>query len=216
MSPGDTRTALLDLAEELLRTRSFNAFSYGDLAEGIGIRKASIHHHFPSKEDLGVALIERFKRRGMSWAGRLAEQNASPLEKLDAYFRIQSEVLDRNGMICALGILGAEFNALPERMRESYTEFVEQQLVWLSRLLAKGQKQGVFVEGTDPDDQAAWVQASLVGGLQLARGSARPDRFHAMVKTLRSSLLRDPQTPPSSSEPSSSEPPVWAAESRAR
>ncbi len=59
----DTRSRLIAEAEFLVRTRGYAGFSYGDLATAIGISRASIHHHFPSKEDLGAALIESYTER---------------------------------------------------------------------------------------------------------------------------------------------------------
>lgn len=188
MSPADTRTAILDLAERLVRGRSFNAFSFQDLADGVGIRKASVHYHFATKEDLGIALIARFRERAVAWAGHLVDKGASPRDKLDAYFEIQGQVLDNDGMICALGILGAEFNALPERMREGYLEFLEQQQAWLTHILQRGQEAGLFRADTSPEDQAALIQSSIMGALQMARASERPGRFHAVIDQLRDQL----------------------------
>ena len=59
----DTRAELLTQAELLIRTRGYSGFSYADLAEGVGIRKASIHHHFPAKSDLATALLRAFDAR---------------------------------------------------------------------------------------------------------------------------------------------------------
>src|SRR6476469_3227193 len=59
----DTRAQLLSEAESLIRTRGYAAFSYADLAEKVGIRKASIHHHFPTKEILGATLIDEYLAR---------------------------------------------------------------------------------------------------------------------------------------------------------
>jgi len=59
----DTRKLILDTAEELLLTRSFSAFSYSNIASALGVKNAAIHYHFPSKTDLGVALVARFRRR---------------------------------------------------------------------------------------------------------------------------------------------------------
>ena len=61
--PSGTRASLMQTAESLLCTRGYAAFSYADLAEAVGIRKASIHHHFPAKEDLGVAVVEAYVER---------------------------------------------------------------------------------------------------------------------------------------------------------
>ncbi len=188
----DTRTAILDLAENLVRCRSFNAFSYQDIAERIGIRKASIHYHFSSKEDLGVALVERFRRRALAWASALVENDATPLDKLLAYFDLQAETLRPGNMICLHGVLGAEYNALPERVRDSYIDFLEEQQIWLGRLLSKGQAQGVFVADAVPEDQAALIQSAVQGALQLARASGKPDRFHAVINELKARILSRP------------------------
>ena len=59
----DTKSALLAEAEVLIRTQGYAAFSYADLSERVGIRKASIHHHFPTKELLGAALIDAYLER---------------------------------------------------------------------------------------------------------------------------------------------------------
>ena len=57
----DRKAQILRVASELLLTRSFTSFSYQDLSDRLGIRKASIHHHFPTKDDLLVALTERYR-----------------------------------------------------------------------------------------------------------------------------------------------------------
>ncbi|MEX0326860.1 MAG: TetR/AcrR family transcriptional regulator, partial [Puniceicoccaceae bacterium] len=55
----DTKTALLDSAQDLIQTVGINAMSYNDLSLAVGIRKASIHYHFPKKDDLVEALLQR-------------------------------------------------------------------------------------------------------------------------------------------------------------
>ncbi|HCN1086308.1 TPA: TetR/AcrR family transcriptional regulator, partial [Escherichia coli] len=46
---------ILRITDTLIQQRGFLGFSYADLEKEIGIRKASIHHHFPRKTDLGIA-----------------------------------------------------------------------------------------------------------------------------------------------------------------
>ena len=47
-----TQDRLVEIGETLMRQRGYGGFSYADLALKAGIRKASIHHHFPTKDDL--------------------------------------------------------------------------------------------------------------------------------------------------------------------
>ncbi len=53
----------MDVAHQLLADRGFSAFSYADIAEAVQIRKASIHHHFPTKAALVVAVLERHRKK---------------------------------------------------------------------------------------------------------------------------------------------------------
>ena len=66
----ETAEQILDLAETLIQTRGYSAFSYQDIADSLGIRKASIHYHFPSKSDLGVAVVDRYMSPFRRRAGR--------------------------------------------------------------------------------------------------------------------------------------------------
>ena len=56
-----TREQLLTVAADLLQRVGYASFSFRDLAEAVGIRAASVHYHFPTKADLGVALVDWFR-----------------------------------------------------------------------------------------------------------------------------------------------------------
>jgi TetR/AcrR family transcriptional repressor of nem operon len=71
------------LAERLIQTRDYSAFSYQDIADRLGIRKASIHEHFPSKTDLGIAVVERYVARfGAAVASLVANESRSSIAML--------------------------------------------------------------------------------------------------------------------------------------
>ena len=59
----NTRDEILKVASHLLQTRGFSAFSYAHIAETLNVKPAAIHYHFPTKTDLGLALIEKFRTR---------------------------------------------------------------------------------------------------------------------------------------------------------
>src|SRR5580704_1742020 len=60
---GDMAVQILDVAEALVQTRGFNAFSYADVAHELGCPKAALHYHFASKTELGEALLTRYTER---------------------------------------------------------------------------------------------------------------------------------------------------------
>ncbi len=59
-----TRTRILDVGERLVQVRGFNGFSYADVAAELSVAKASLHYHFPSKAELGEAIVTRYARGG--------------------------------------------------------------------------------------------------------------------------------------------------------
>lgn len=62
-----TYDRLLECADTCIQENGFEGFSYADLAKTLGIRKASIHHHFPTKNDLGLAYCEKKQPPLSNW-----------------------------------------------------------------------------------------------------------------------------------------------------
>jgi TetR/AcrR family transcriptional repressor of nem operon len=82
----DTSRKLLQRAQILLQTKGFNALSFQELADAIGIRKASVYHHFSTKQDLAVAAIRDYAQRFEEWARGV--EGKSPTERLESYFEM--------------------------------------------------------------------------------------------------------------------------------
>src|SRR5947209_18270461 len=90
----EPRTAerILDIAERLVQTRGFNNFSYGDIADELGITKASLHYHYPGKAELGRALINRYAARFAQALERIGRDHREAPAKLEAYADLYAEV----------------------------------------------------------------------------------------------------------------------------
>jgi TetR/AcrR family transcriptional regulator, transcriptional repressor for nem operon len=72
---------ILDVAERLVQTRGFNSFSYADIATELRITTASLHYHFPSKAELGSALITRYEGRFAEALGQIDQGIPDPRAK---------------------------------------------------------------------------------------------------------------------------------------
>jgi len=185
----DTRSEILTLARRLFISRGFNGFSYQDLAEGLGIRKASIHYHFPAKDDLGIALLDQHKAYlGESFAH---VRGGSPSEKLDALFAFYRHVVAEGDgeNICLIGMCSAEWNLLGEAMQNRLTEIIENLDTWLSRLIRAGQEDGTFKPDLDPDEVTHIVYSGLQGAVQFARVRNDPACLENVINRL-DNLLR--------------------------
>jgi TetR/AcrR family transcriptional regulator, transcriptional repressor for nem operon len=169
----DTREAILECAEELLQRRGYGGFAYQHIAVQLGIRNAAIHYHFPAKEDLGIALIRRYRERFCQWAEALPT-SLDAWARLQAYFgTYRSYLTERAGedgcRLCPGGALAAEFCALPEPMRHEARLLMRDVQDWLRRTLDDGRRDGVLQFNGDALDKAVEIGAALQGGIQIAR-----------------------------------------------
>ena len=127
----DTASQILDVAEQLVQVRGFNAFSYADVAGELGITNAALHYHFPSKAELGEALITRYAFRFVGALNEIDTSFSDPLGKLDAYADLYSDVL-RNRRMCLCGMLAADYETLSAGMQLGVAAFFEENEQWLS------------------------------------------------------------------------------------
>lgn len=179
----DTREEILNTAEELLQRRGYNAFSYQHIAVQLGIRNAAIHYHFPGKEDLGVALVRRFRQRFRDWTESVVEQGDA-WSRLAAFFDTYIAYLAATDMrICPVGVLGSEFGVIPEPMRHEARLLMRENYEWLAETLQAGRDEGSLQFPGEARSKAVEVGAALQGGLQIAR-MAGPQRFHQVLEQL--------------------------------
>lgn len=178
----DTSEEILNAAEELLQRRGYNAFSYHHIAVQLGVRNAAIHYHFKAKEDLGVALVRRYQDRFRQWV-RTTDGMDSAWARLQAYFQTYIDFLEADCKCCPGGVLGTEFHAIPEGMREQARLLMRDMYEWLVRTLEFGCEQKDFRFAGRPEDKAVEIGAALQGGLQIAR-VAGPERFHQVLAQL--------------------------------
>ncbi len=80
---GTRKDAILDEATRLFAERGYEGTSMADLAERVGLRKASLFHHFASKEQLRKAVLERLVQRVTATLAKAATDPASQGDAFD-------------------------------------------------------------------------------------------------------------------------------------
>ncbi len=168
MATEDTPNRLLDAAQTLVQERGFNAFSYRDLADSVGIRTASIHYHFKAKADLGKGLMERYRGRLEEALAVIDGKRASSKSKLKAFIGLYKETESR-GAICLCGSMASDWETLEPTVQESVSAYLALSEGWVSRELKAGIQAGEYSLTGKPSDAAASLVASLQGGLILSR-----------------------------------------------
>jgi len=183
----DTATRTLDAAERLVQRMGFNWFSYADIAGELGIRKASLHHHFPSKADLGCALIVRYRDR---FAEELQRIDALPLDaftKLMRYAGLYEAVL-RGDRLCLCGMLAAEYASLPAPMQVEIRAYFDLNRKWLTSVVREGQRKRLFHTRDTPESASLTLLGALEGAMLIARPYADVRGFTESAAQILQSL----------------------------
>jgi TetR/AcrR family transcriptional repressor of nem operon len=186
-TPADTAQRILDIAERLVQTRGFNGFSYADIAQSLGVTKASLHYHFAAKADLGKQLIQRYERNFLAALQAIDRDSEDAREKIRRYIDIYAGVLGHNRM-CLCGMLAAEFATLPKPMRDDMRHFFDENERWLVGVLEQGRRRKELKFPGAAVDVARALVGSLEGAMMLARSYGDPARFQAAAKRLLAEL----------------------------
>ncbi len=185
----DTRTRILDIGEQLLLERGYAGFSYQDIAEAVGIRKASIHHHFPGKEDLGRAIVERTRQRLGGGRNTVAEDSEQAKRQFERFLRFFERLSEEGSRLCIGGRLSADYAVLPDPVRQPFREFMAEHAAWLEELCRVGQKTGAFKADMPPEEQALMLRAAVQGAVQLARADGDIETYRTVASVMRRQIL---------------------------
>jgi TetR/AcrR family transcriptional regulator, transcriptional repressor for nem operon len=183
----DTASRILDIAERLVQVRGFNGFSYADISSELKISKASLHYHFPAKAELGEALIARYAARFNDALEAIDTSGGDAPAKLEAYAGIYASVL-RDRRMCLCGMLAAEYDTLPEAMRDAIIGFFDENEGWLTGVLERGQGEGTLHLSGAASEAAQTIVSGLEGALLIARPYGDMARFEAAASRLLASL----------------------------
>lgn len=183
----DTASQILDVAEQLVQVRGFNAFSYADVAADLGLTNAALHYHFRSKSELGEALIERYAIRFHAALDEIDESNTDPRRKLEAYADLYATVL-RSHRMCLCGMLAAEHETLSVGMQQAVTLFFEDNEAWLTGVLRQGREGGVLQFAGSPGEEARSIVSGLEGAMLIARSFGDFKRFQSAASHLLKGL----------------------------
>jgi len=182
MTTSSTSDAILDSAQNLAQKRGFNAFSYADIAVELGIRKASIHYHFPSKLDLEIALLDRYKVGFMSELEKIETSVVDAEQRLQKYAQLYASTLAQE-RICLAGMMASDINALSIELRDSLQSFFDAQVAWLAEVMSMGQNKGELRSGSAISQARAYL-AALQGGLLISNATKDNVAFENMVQTM--------------------------------
>lgn len=176
-----TRKKIVVIADQLIRNKGYNAFSYADIASTLNIKNAAIHYHFQSKADLGKAVItasrEKFMNNTTIWS------SFSSYDQVSAFIDMYSNN-SKNNCICFMGALGSSFNTLPQEMRQELTNAHDEITVWLINILQKGKTNDEMEFPLSAEEMSDLITSGMLASLILERVSK-----NAVLESVKKTLL---------------------------
>jgi len=178
---------ILEHAEGFARERGFNAFSYADLSKQVGIRKASIHHHFATKADLARDMLESYTARFKDTLSAL-EQAHTGAERLHGVMNLYRDALRDGQSLCLCVAFSATRDSFDADVIAMLDRFHTDTQRWIAEAFEAGQADGTVRGVTDPLSEAAATLALLEGAQLLARAGKSPAPFDQATTNLRKRL----------------------------
>ena len=165
-----TADDILACARSLIVAGGYNGFSYADIAQVVGIRKPSIHHHFPSKVDLVKTLVVRYREAAEEGIANLERAVPGPLDQLRAYIGYWKTCIgDASAPFCVCALLANELPVLPDEIALEIRAYFRFLSAWLTSVLERGAALGVVTLADTPRVAAEAFMATVHGAMLSAR-----------------------------------------------
>ena len=168
-----TRTELLKSAENVARRKGYDGFSYADLANEVGIRKASIHYHFPSKADLAVAMMERYAQTFSDALAVIDQTSDIASDRLAAYVQSYRRALSGGSKLCLCVAFSASRDSLSDETLIELDAFHSNSIQWLVQTFDLAHKDHSVANLNAPNDEATALLALVEGAQLVARAACK-------------------------------------------
>lgn len=186
MTPSvETRERIMGVARAMVQAHGYNALSFRDVAQAVGVKSSSVHYHFPTKGDLGAALARRYADEAEAALQALSDSLGDLAACFEIYTGIFRAALADDNRMCLCGIMSAEHDDLPAEVRAEVDRFTEINLRWLDVALAGRPGR----EASPLREQAVAVFAAIEGAQLVARGRGDIALYDAAIRSYRATGL---------------------------
>lgn len=191
MKPNNTAEEILSCTRSLIITSGYNGFSYADISKVVGVRNATIHHHFPTKASLVRALIVDYRWKAQIGMAELERNVPDPSEQLRAYVHYwESCITDGTAPFCICALLAAQVPALPEEVVFEVRAHFKALADWFAAVLERGASHGKIRLTTSASAEAESFMATVHGAMLSARASGDAKVFGVITQPLLKRLLQ--------------------------
>ncbi|UXT23713.1 TetR/AcrR family transcriptional regulator [Agrobacterium tumefaciens] len=184
-NPQTKADEILRCARSLIIKGGYNSFSYADISAVVGIRNASIHHHFPSKSDLVQRLVAQYRQEAEAGIAELERNISDPLEQLRAYIGYwEGCIAEATHPFCVCALLASEIPVLPETVALEVRAHFRNLSDWLTAVLERGVAQRRLALNGTAKANAEIFMATVHGAMLSARAHGDATIFGAITRPM--------------------------------
>ena len=181
---GSAREAILQASRRIAQAHGYGGLNFRDIGAEVGIKAASIYHHFPGKAELGAAVAKRYWQDTAADLEALSTANRDPRKALRAYPGLFRRSLEQENRMCLCGFMAAEYDDLPDAVKIEVQTFADVNVAWLTRMLT-----AASVPASKRETRARAIFAAVGGAQLMARSRADLKLFDALIDSFRGSGL---------------------------
>jgi TetR/AcrR family transcriptional repressor of nem operon len=175
------KEAILAAAKRAAQAHGYGGLNFRDLADEVGIKAASIYYHFPSKADLGAAVARRYWEDSAAGLEKLLAESSNPVCGLRRYPDTFRKALENNNRMCLCSFMAAEYDDLPEGVKQEVQIFADVNVAWLSKVLfGTG-----MVRAEESEQRARAIFAAVAGAQLMARSRSDMALYDALIDSYR-------------------------------
>jgi TetR/AcrR family transcriptional repressor of nem operon len=176
---------ILAVATKIAQAHGYGGLNLRALAGEVGIKAASLYHHFPSKADLAAAVAKRYWEDAAAALEVLSANTSDPVECLRKYPQTFRNSLENDNRMCLASFMTAEYDDLPEVVQKEVQAFADVNVAWLGKMLVAA---GI-VGSRDAKKRARAIFAAVSGAQLMARGRADIKLFDALIESYQAAGL---------------------------
>ena len=180
-----SKEAILAAARRTAQAHGYSGLNFRDLADQVGIKAASIYHHFPSKADLGAAVARRYWEDTAAGLESMLAETPDPVRCLQQYPDIFRKSLESDNRMCLCSFMAAEHDDLPEAVKQEVQTFADVNVAWLSRILTAA----AMVSAGESEQRARAIFAAIAGAQLIARSRSDISLYDTLINSYRAAGL---------------------------
>jgi TetR/AcrR family transcriptional regulator, transcriptional repressor for nem operon len=188
---------VLRTARDLVHRTSLAEVSIDDICTEAGVHRGSLYHFFPSKDALGLAVLDANWDLMRAMLDESFQDAIEPLDRIDRFIqgfrRMLALMRQQMGTTpgCPLGGLTAELSAQPGSARDRAQAVLGEWSRYFSDAVHEAQVRGQVPSSIDPHAAALRILAYVQGMALLARVYDRPDQVVSTRGTIRALIAAD-------------------------